>query len=92
MTIKFLPVLPPELRPIIKLQDNVIVSSDFNSLYSKIINSNNRIIQFKNMKINEKFFKKEKQILQESINSLIDKSQTKSKKKLRIKIIAINFN
>nr|YP_009540853.1 RNA polymerase beta' subunit [Phacus inflexus]AYQ93291.1 RNA polymerase beta' subunit [Phacus inflexus] len=83
MTIKFLPVLPPELRPLMKLQDNVIVSSDFNILYAKIINSNNRIIQLKNMKINEKFLKKEKQILQESIDSLIDKSQTKSKKKLK---------
>lgn len=87
MTIKFLPVLPPDLRPIMKLQDNVIVSSDFNILYAKIINSNNRILQLKKMKINEKFLKKEKQILQEAIDSLIDKSQTKNKKKLRL----INF-
>lgn len=82
MTIKFLPVLPPELRPIMKLQDNVIVSSDFNILYGKIINSNNRILQLKSMKINEKFLKKEKQILQEAIDSLIDKSQNNNKKKL----------
>lgn len=84
MTIKFLPVLPPELRPIMKLQDNVIVSSDFNILYAKIINSNNRISQLKNMRVNEKFLKKEQQILQESVDSLIDKSQDKTKKKLRI--------
>lgn len=85
MTIKFLPVLPPELRPILKLQDNVIVSSDFNILYAKIINSNNRILQLKNMKVNEKFLKKEKQILQDSIDILIDKSQDKDKRKKTFK-------
>lgn len=84
MTIKFLPVLPPELRPIMKLQDNVIVSSDFNILYAKIINSNNRILQLKNMKVNEKFLKKEKQILQDAIDLLMDKSQNKNIKKMRL--------
>nr|YP_010700415.1 RNA polymerase subunit beta' [Phacus arnoldii]WCH63546.1 RNA polymerase subunit beta' [Phacus arnoldii] len=68
MTITYLPVLPPELRPIIKLEENVIVTSDLNFLYAKIINSNNRTIQLQKMKVAEKFIQKEKLIIQKSID------------------------
>lgn len=72
MTISYLPVLPPDLRPIIKLQDGTVVTSDINFLYSKIINSNNRITKLKKMQVSEIFLKNEKYILQETIDSLID--------------------
>lgn len=77
MTILFLPVLPPELRPILKLPDDTIVTSDLNFLYSKIINTNNRLQQLKKMNVNKKFFKKEKIILQESIDILINNNKKK---------------
>lgn len=72
MTISYLPVLPPDLRPIIKLQDGTVVTSDINFLYSKIINSNNRITKLKKMQVSEIFLKNEKYILQETIDSLLD--------------------
>nr|YP_009538654.1 RNA polymerase beta' subunit [Phacus pleuronectes]AYQ93660.1 RNA polymerase beta' subunit [Phacus pleuronectes] len=90
MTISYLPVLPPELRPIIKLQDNVIVSSDFNFLYSKIINTNNRLYQLKEMNVNEKFINKEKITLQESIDLLINNKKNKNKKNKKKKIKSLS--
>lgn len=72
MTISYLPILPPDLRPILKLQDGTIVTSDINFLYSKIINSNNRIIKLKKMQVSEIFLKNEKYVLQETIDSLLD--------------------
>lgn len=72
MTISYLPVLPPDLRPIIKLQDGTVVTSDINFLYSKIINSNNRITKLKKMQVSEIFLKNEKYVLQETIDSLLD--------------------
>lgn len=81
MTIKYLPVLPPELRPILKLQDNVVVTSDLNFLYAKIINSTNRMEQLKNMRVNQKFVDKEKSIIQDSIDLLINNSSRSKKNK-----------
>lgn len=78
MTISYLPVLPPELRPIIKLQDNIIVSSDFNFLYSKIINTNNRLSQLKEMNVNDQFVTKEKITLQQSIDLLINSKKNRN--------------
>lgn len=84
MILRFLPVLPPELRPIIKLQDNTIVTSDLNYLYQNIININNRINQLKKMQVSEKFIKAEKIKLQLSINTLFNEEKTKNNNKLRI--------
>lgn len=73
MVLKFLPVIPPGIRPIIKLQDDVLVTSDLNFLYIKIINSNNRITQLQNMGASQKFLTNEKINLQKCINNLIEK-------------------
>ena len=81
MTLKLLPVLPPEIRPILKLQDNIIISSDLNYFYSKIINNNNRIEQLKLMNLDEKFLNKEKVTIQEYTDSLINKSINKMRLK-----------
>nr|YP_010700365.1 RNA polymerase subunit beta' [Flexiglena variabilis]WCH63513.1 RNA polymerase subunit beta' [Flexiglena variabilis] len=66
MTLIYLPVLPPNLRPILKLQDGTIVTADINFLYSKILNSNNRIEKLKKMQVSEIFLRNEKCLLQES--------------------------
>lgn len=72
MTLIYLPVLPPNLRPILKLQDGTIVTADINFLYSKILNCNNRIEKLKKMQVSEIFLKNEKSLLQESVDSLIE--------------------
>lgn len=78
MVLKFLPVVPPGIRPIIKLQDDLLVTSDLNFLYVKIITCNNRITQLKNMKASEKFLINEKINLQKSINNIIEKDNKKN--------------
>jgi DNA-directed RNA polymerase subunit beta' len=84
MTFKFLPVLPPNVRPIIKLEDKKIITTDLNQLYCKIININNKITKLKKMLIQEKYLNNEKSILQESVNELIINNE-KIKTKLRLK-------
>lgn len=90
MTIKYLPVLPPNLRPIVKLHDNTIITTDLNFLYSKIINSNNKIIKLRSMNVPEIFLNNEKYLLQESVDKLINNEKViKNKlqqKNLRFKI------
>jgi DNA-directed RNA polymerase subunit beta' len=84
MTFKFLPVLPPNVRPIIKLEDKKIITTDLNQLYCKIININNKITKLKKMLIQEKYLNNEKSILQESVNELIiNNEKIKTKKKLK---------
>ena len=80
MTIKYLPVLPANLRPIVKLQDKTIITTDLNSFYSKIIISNNKIGQFKNLSIPGIFIKNEKYLLQQTIDSLINGKEQKKRK------------
>lgn len=76
MTIKYLPVLPPNLRPIVKLQDKTIIITDVNFLYANIINSNNKIIKLRKMYIPEKFLNNEKYILQDKVDKLINNEKT----------------
>lgn len=83
MTFKFLPVLPPNIRPIIKLEDKKIITTDLNQLYSKIININNKITKLKKMLIQEKYLNNEKNILQESVNETI-RNNGKISKNLRL--------
>lgn len=77
MVITILPVLPPETRPIIKLPDNNIVSSDYNNLYENIINTNNKIKQLENMNVSEKFIKVERIKLQTCTDALINANEKK---------------
>lgn len=79
MTIKYLPVLPPNIRPIVKLQDKTIIATDLNFLYGKIIETNNKIIKLRKMSVPEKFLNNEKNSLQETINRLIDNDKKTTK-------------
>lgn len=71
-----MPILPPDLRPILKMKDNNIITSDLNYIYTKIINSNNKLEQFKLMKVDEKIYNKEKILLKNSIETLINSNKT----------------
>ena len=76
MTIKYLPVLPPNLRPIVKLQDKTIIVTDVNFLYSNIININNKIIKLRKMSVPEPFLYNEKISLQDKVDKLINNEKT----------------
>lgn len=88
MTFKFLPVLPPNIRPIVKLEDKRIITTDLNQLYSKIININNKISKLKKMMIQKKYLNNEKLVLEESVSELIINSE-KTKTNLRLTNILI---
>jgi DNA-directed RNA polymerase subunit beta' len=81
MTLIYLPVLPPNLRPIVKLQDKTIITTDLNYLYGKIIESNNKIKKLRKMSVPETFLTNEKNILQIKVDNLINnqKKVTNSK-------------
>lgn len=89
--IKYLPVLPPNLRPIIKMQDNTIIISDLNYIYSEIININNKLLKFKELSIPEILMIKEKLSLQATINSLIN-NKNKKKYTINMRQYSNNFN
>lgn len=80
MTIKFLPVLPPNIRPIVRLKDKTIITTDLNFLYSKIIDSNNKINKLRRMSVPENFLNNEKLILQENVDKLINNEVNKNNK------------
>lgn len=88
LIIKYLPVIPPNLRPIIKLKDNNLIISEMNYLYSAIINANNKIKKLQKMLIPKKYTKKERKILQIKIDELIKGGEKKKsfykEKKMRI--------
>lgn len=86
MTIKYLPILPPNLRPIVKLQDNTIITTDLNFFYSKIIDSNNKIIKLRKMSVPENFLNNEKLILQENVDKLISNESKKNAKTTNMRI------
>lgn len=79
MIIKTLPVLPPELRPIIPLSGGKFATSDLNDLYRRIINRNNRLKRLIEIGAPEVILRNEKRMLQESVDALIDNSHRPSK-------------
>nr|YP_007317179.1 beta' subunit of RNA polymerase [Monomorphina aenigmatica]AFZ88781.1 beta' subunit of RNA polymerase [Monomorphina aenigmatica] len=85
MTIKYLPVLPPNTRPIVKLQDNTIITTDLNFLYAKVIDSNNKINKLRKMSVPETFLNNEKLILQENVDNLINNDTNKNISKINQK-------
>ena len=74
-----LPVLPPDLRPIISLPGGKFASSDLNDLYRRVINRNNRIKKLIALGAPEVILRNEKRMLQESVDALIDNSHRPSK-------------
>jgi len=79
MILNTLPVLPPELRPIIPLSGGKFATSDLNDLYRRIINRNNRLARLIEIGAPEVILRNEKRMLQESVDALIDNSHRPSK-------------
>jgi len=79
MVIETLPVLPPELRPIIPLSGGKFATSDLNDLYRRIINRNNRLARLIEIGAPDVILRNEKRMLQESVDAVIDNSHRPSK-------------
>ena len=72
MVLDVLPVLPPELRPLVPLDGGRFATSDLNDLYRRVINRNNRLKRLLELKAPEIIVRNEKRMLQESVDSLLD--------------------
>ena len=75
MIIKVLPVIPPELRPLVPLDGGRFASSDLNDLYRRVIIRNNRLKRLIEIKAPEVILRNEKRMLQEAVDSLFDNSR-----------------
>jgi DNA-directed RNA polymerase subunit beta' len=76
--IKTLPVIPPELRPLVPLDGGRFATSDLNDLYRRVIIRNNRLKRLLEIKAPEVILRNEKRMLQESVDSLFDNSRKAS--------------
>ena len=83
MVVKVLPVLPPDLRPMVQLSGGRFATSDLNDLYRRVINRNNRLKHLIELGAPEIILRNEKRMLQESVDSLIDASQRKATRRGR---------
>ena len=75
MIVKVLPVIPPELRPLVPLDGGRFATSDLNDLYRRVIIRNNRLKRLIEIKAPEVILRNEKRMLQESVDSLFDNSR-----------------
>ncbi len=75
MCVNYLPVVPPELRPLVPLDGGRFASSDLNDLYRRVIIRNNRLKRLIEIKAPDVILRNEKRMLQESIDSLFDNSR-----------------
>ena len=72
MILEVMPVLPPELRPMVQLDGGRFATSDLNDLYRRVINRNNRLKRLLNLGAPEIIIRNEKRMLQEAVDALID--------------------
>ncbi len=72
MIMEVLPVLPPELRPLVPLDGGRFATSDLNDLYRRVINRNNRLRRLLELRAPEIIVRNEKRMLQEAVDSLLD--------------------
>jgi DNA-directed RNA polymerase subunit beta' len=79
MILDVIPVIPPDLRPMVALDGGRFASSDLNDLYRRVINRNNRLKQLIELNAPEVICRNEKRMLQEAVDSLIDNSARNSK-------------
>ncbi|TBR20034.1 MAG: DNA-directed RNA polymerase subunit beta' [Chitinophagaceae bacterium] len=78
MVMQYIPVIPPELRPLVPLDGGRFASSDLNDLYRRVIIRNNRLKRLLDIKAPEVILRNEKRMLQEAIDSLFDNSRKSS--------------
>ena len=72
MILKSVPVIPPELRPLVPLDGGRFATSDLNDLYRRVINRNNRLKRLLDHKAPDIIVRNEKRMLQESVDALFD--------------------
>ncbi len=72
MVLKVLPVLPPDLRPLVSFDSGRFISSDLNDLYRRVINRNNRTKRLLKLKVPEVVIRNELRMLQEAVDALLD--------------------
>ncbi|HMB00584.1 MAG TPA: DNA-directed RNA polymerase subunit beta' [Spirochaetota bacterium] len=77
MVLDVIPVIPPELRPMVQLEGGRFATSDLNDLYRRLINRNNRLKKLMALKAPEIIIKNEKRMLQEAVDALLDNSRRK---------------
>jgi len=79
MVFKTLPVIPPDLRPMVQLDGGRFAASDLNDLYRRVINRNNRLKRLQELNAPEVIQRNEKRMLQEAVDSLIDNEARKGR-------------
>ena len=72
MVIDVLPVIPPEIRPMVQLDGGRFATSDLNDLYRRVINRNNRLKRLMELNAPDIIVRNEKRMLQEAVDALID--------------------
>src|SRR5437868_8535449 len=77
MILDVIPVIPPELRPLVPLDGGRFAASDLNDLYRRIINRNNRLKQLVDLNAPEVIIRNEKRMLQQSVDALFDNNRCK---------------
>ena len=82
MVIDVLPVIPPELRPMVQLDGGRFATSDLNDLYRRVINRNNRLKRLMELNAPDIIVRNEKRMLQEAVDALIDNGR-RGKKAIR---------
>jgi len=75
MVLTIIPVIPPELRPLVPLEGGRFATSDLNDLYRRVIIRNNRLKRLKEIKAPEIILRNEKRMLQEAVDALLDNSR-----------------
>ena len=78
MVLSVLPIIPPELRPLVPLEGGRFAASDLNDLYRRVIIRNNRLKQLLEIKAPEVILRNEKRMLQEAVDSLFDNGRMQS--------------
>jgi len=78
MVISILPVIPPELRPLVPLDGGRFAASDLNDLYRRVVIRNNRLKQLMDIKAPDVILRNEKRMLQEAVDALLDNSRVQS--------------
>ncbi|MFH1617504.1 MAG: DNA-directed RNA polymerase subunit beta', partial [Candidatus Margulisiibacteriota bacterium] len=77
MIMDYIPVIPPDLRPMVQLEGGRFATSDLNDLYRRVINRNNRLKKMINMGAPDMIIRNEKRMLQEAVDVLIDNGRRK---------------
>ena len=88
MFVTVLPVIPPDLRPMVQLSGGRFATSDLNDLYRRVINRNNRLKHLIDLGAPNIILRNEKRMLQEAVDSLIDQSNTKRRRQRELRSLS----